>query len=144
MNKVPSYRLKGVLSINKVQSAKDQSRLRIFVALHPALPQQVPLGLKVSTKLASESRLQSSEQHGNAVVSRGLCQLRIAVVVELDGMSGRQRFGASVGKAVTGRLFRGERGKRQQGGREELEPPHCVGERGVWWVCRAVEGRDMG
>ena len=89
INGVP-YRLESILSVHKVEGAEKQPSLALLVALGPALAQNVPLGLEFPTQLALESLLQRSEEDGDRVVSRGLCQLRIACIVKFQWSAARQ------------------------------------------------------
>lgn len=68
-----TYRAEDFLAVKEIQRAKDQSRLGCLVALNPALCQQVPFGLELAAQLTVESRINSSEENSDTVVSRRRC-----------------------------------------------------------------------
>lgn len=57
-------------SIGKIQSSDEQAGVRPFVAPDPTFPNNVPLRLEVSTKLASKACFKGSKKNGNTVVAR--------------------------------------------------------------------------
>jgi hypothetical protein len=116
----PTYRLEGVLSVHKVQRAKQQPTLRFLVALDPAFGQQIPLGLEFTAEYASESCLKSGKQHCDRVVSWSLGQLGVACIVELQRSYGELLAAEVAESVVRGRLFGGESREGQQRGGEEL------------------------
>lgn len=79
-----SYRLENVLAIYEIQGSEYKSCRTVLVTFHPTLTQQIPLWLEIPTQHATETRLQGCQQYSNAVVTRRLCQLRIACIVELE------------------------------------------------------------
>lgn len=81
------YRLESLLAMHKVQCSKDQSSVLFCIPLEPALGQHVPFGLEFLTEIASKSSFQCSQENNNRVVARGLGQLGVDVVVDLDGAS---------------------------------------------------------
>lgn len=89
-----SYRLEGILSIDKVKGAEEQPALRILVALHPALAQKIPFRLEFSAQHASKSCLEGCEQYCDRVVPRCFCQLRVCGIIE------RERAGRGFGPEV--------------------------------------------
>lgn len=132
-----SYRLEYVSSVGKVQCTEYQSRLSVVVALHPAVAQQIPLGLEVAAERTSKAGFQCREQDGDGVVARGLCELCVAGIVELERAARGKRLCASVIEAVARGFLGCQSCKRQQRGSEDLEPPHCV----VWRAAKGRRGR---
>lgn len=88
MVQVGTYRLEGLSSVCKVQSAKEDLAIILLVALKPALGQNVPLGLELCTHLTAYSGLQSRQQDSSCMIPRSSSDLGESGIIELDVRAG--------------------------------------------------------
>lgn len=123
---IRTYALERLFPVQEIQRPKHQPPLSLLVTLSPLLAQHIPFRLELIAQSAPEPRFQGSQEDSDGVISRGLGNLIVGLVRELDAAAGGELLGVVFGEAVAGGFLGGEGGEGQESRCEEVEDTHCV------------------